>query len=167
MGTATTRTERAIGSWGFSASSWTFARPNDTTAYASGDIIGEGVAANAEFTVTQSGFRGVRITGASLLVNLASFTVAATRLHLFNDAPTALADNVALNVIAADRAKYLGYLDFGEPTDVGDIGFYSLDTLNIIRPLLSAKIYGWLETRAVFTPAANTSFTISLYTLDV
>jgi hypothetical protein len=167
MGTASIKTDYADSYGGSSASAWTFSRPADTTAYAVGDVIGETGGVNATFKVSE-GNRGVIITGAQLIVNATSFSVGAARLHLFNQAPTAIADNAAFDVIAGDRDKYLGFIEFAAPTDLGSTGFVSTDGLNIVRPLATGgTIWAQLETRTASTPSSAISKTIKLLTMDV
>jgi hypothetical protein len=103
----------------------TITRPANTTAYTAGDAIGVAdvsVAANAGSAIhelTEIGPAGGLILMlsmdlmpyvASVPAGMSSFTA-----HLFNAAPTAILDNAAYSLQAADRTKYLGSIAIGTP----------------------------------------------------
>jgi hypothetical protein len=89
------------------------------------------------------------------------------RLHLYNAAPTAIADNVAFNLISADRAKYMGYIDVDTIVDMGDTLWGQVDNVNLLCKTLSTTIYGVLETKGAFTPSSGTIKTVSLKVVGV
>lgn len=108
----------------------TFTRPANTTAYDPGDVIGAadvGTPANAgdaRFELTNIGPAGgyVFITDVLHRIDVAALPsgMGAFRLHFFNALPAAILDNAAFNLVAADRAKYLGYVQVNTPDDLGD-----------------------------------------------
>ena len=91
--------------------------------------------------------------------NMSTFT-----LHLFNAAPTAIADNTAWTLVSADKDKYLGSIEIDTPVDLGDVLVSHKDNINIKRKLAddSRTIYGQLVTDGGFTPTAEAVLDISL-----
>jgi hypothetical protein len=150
----------------------TITRPDNTTQYAVGDVVGTSPATNIEFTsVLPIGVNDGHfyITDAKLEVeksavpaNMSSFT-----LHLFDEAPTAIADNSAWTLLLADGGKYLGSIDFNTPEDLGTTLIMWVENINIKRKLAadSTSLYGQLVTNGNFTPAAEDVFNIQLETV--
>lgn len=141
-------------------------RPENTTAYAAQDVVGEAVASNLEFSGV-GGISGgiVLLTSVSLRIDSDAAVVAgAMRLHLFNAAPTPIADNSAFNILAKDRAKYLGYIDIPAPTRFDDTQYAQDDTIRKQVKLAkgSMTLYGVLETTGAFTPASAVVKTVKL-----
>jgi hypothetical protein len=91
------------------------------------------------------------------------------KLHLFNAAPTPIADNAAFNLIAADREKYLGAILIDVPIDIGNTLYVSMQDVNFQCKLADASntLYGVLTTDAVFTPSALCVKTLRIHTLGV
>ena len=145
---------------GFSASS-SQARPDNATPYTAGDVVGAAIT-NRSFAPINSSINAghIVITGAWLKYKAAGIISGMTtwRLHLYNAAPTNIADNAAYNMATADESKYLGYIEFPALEDLGDNLWRHVDNLNLKRKLAAASttIYGLLETVGGFTPAANT-----------
>lgn len=137
-------------------------RPADTTAYTALDVLGESPAANLVFTDVGS------VAGGHVIIMDVSFRQDVDaipsgqdgfRLHLFDAAPTAIADNAAFNLIAADRTKYLGSIDLESSLDLGDTLWSRSNNINFKCKLASASttLYGVLQTIAGFTPSASTA----------
>jgi hypothetical protein len=133
-------------------------RPDNATPYSIGDVIGTDPATNMTFanvcTVNGAGFI---ITGCNLEIDVSAIPAGMSgfRLHLFNAAPTAITDNLAFNLIAADRTKYLGYIELTTPIDLGDTLWSQNDNVNFKSKLAAAttSIYGVLETKTAYTPS--------------
>lgn len=146
----------------------TFAKTNSADAYTALDVVGPAVTANLTFAnVSATAGAQVIILGAKLraATNAVPATMGTFRLHIYNAAPTALADNAAFNLIDADVAKYQGYLTIGTPIDLGDNIWGQSDGVNLACKLAAASttLYGVLQTVNAFTPAnAATSKTITL-----
>jgi hypothetical protein len=144
-------------------------RPSNTTAYDAGDVIGAadtGTAANAGDAIwTFSGvpLRSV-LEGVALRVDLTAVTSGMTtfRLHLYSAAPTAILDNAAWDLIAGDRAAYLGYVDIPAPTDLGSTLWSQVDSANKRVVSTSDIMYGMLQTIGGYTPASATVYTVTL-----
>jgi hypothetical protein len=147
------------------------ARPADTTAYTAGDAIG---ATGGSAHLTFTGLGRPRADGVRLMLRSATLMIAATavpagmttlRLHLYTAAPDAIADNAVWDLSSAgDRLKYLGYIEFAAPTDLGSTLWSQLDGIN--KQLLlssSTQLVGVLQTVGGFTPAASTAFTVRLH----
>lgn len=141
-----------------------FARPADTTAYASGDIVANSTTAGSVVPVAFAdatagpGFPAI-IKRIQLLKSAASATNATFRVHLFTVAPTVTSGDNAAIVIATGAAGYLGQFDIASMqtfTD-GAAGFIAADV--VIR---KQTIYALLEARGAYTPASAETFTLSL-----
>jgi hypothetical protein len=143
-------------------------RPNNTTSYTALDVVGTDAATNISFDlvnrVPASGY--FIILGVSLLsdANAVPSGMGNFRLHLFSEAPTAITDNLAFNLIAADRTKYIGSIDIPTPTDLGDTLFSRVDNLNFVAKLASSAtaVIGVLQTLGAYTPSAQSVQTITL-----
>jgi hypothetical protein len=93
----------------------------------------------------------MRIRTASIPAGMTTF-----RLHLYSSAPTAITDNLAFNIIDADRSKYLGYIEFDTPVDLGDnILWTQKENINMVRKLASTSVFGCLQTVTGFTPTSG------------
>ena len=157
---------------GASKSSVTHTRPNNTTAYAIGDVVGTDPATNLSFSDVSTIAGGyVIITGVSLEIDVGSVPsgMSSFRLHLYDSAPTAITDNLAYNLPSADRSKYLGYIEIYAPSDLGDTLWVRVDNVNLLVKLAngSTTLYSMLETRAAYTPSAQAVKKVTLYCLEV
>lgn len=142
-------------------------RPADTTAYTALDVLGESPAANLVFTGVGSVAGGhVIIMGASYRQDIAGIPSGqgGFRLHLFDAAPTGIADNDAFNLIAADRTKYLGFIELSSSIDLGDTLWSRSNNINFKCKLAAASttLYGVLQTIAGFTPSTSTARSVCL-----
>lgn len=160
-------------------SGFTQTRPNNTTAYTALDVVGEDPAENMEFggigPEAEGAVNGkVLITHVALRMDRNSVPAGMTqfRLHLFNGSPTAIADNAAFNLIEADRDKYQGYIEIPTPLDLGDTiyndtegGYYPVRKEVSVNSI--GNLYGVLQTVGAYTPAASTSFNITLKAVSV
>jgi hypothetical protein len=148
----------------------TMTRPANTNTYTAGDVVGTAVAGTSimtfSMTPTPVGAHYI-IMGASLRIDLNAVpaTMQGFNLHLFSSAPTGIVDEDAFNVIAADRDKYLGAIQFDTPTDLGDTLYTQRDNLNIKRKLAndSDTIYGVLQTVGALVGASGTVHTVKLH----
>lgn len=154
------------------SSTSTITRPDNTTQYAIGDVIGTNPASNIEFKnilpgdVNDGHFyitdAKLEIEKSAVPANMSSFT-----LHLYNSAPTAIIDNSVWTLLLADGGKYLGSIDFNTPEDLGTTLIMWVENINIKRKLVDdvTSIYGQLVTNGNFTPAAEDVFNIQLETV--
>lgn len=145
----------------------TVTRAATTDAYTANDVVSTAAGANISFTNVLATPGGVfKVIGAKLRidVNAVPANMAGFKIHLFNAAPTAIADNAAFNLIEADRAKYLGNVAVTVPIDLGDTIFVSVDSLGLLGKLAasSTTLYAQLTTDGNYTPAASEVFTITL-----
>ena len=151
------------------SSSATVTRPNDTTAYNAGDVVGTNPATNIEFTnaMPVSGEHyyivglKIKIVKSSIPAGMTSFT-----LHLFSSAPTAIADNTAWTLLAVDADKYLGSITI-TPEDKGEVLVKWEDGVNMKRKLPSgaSSVFGQLVTDAGWTPASQDVIKLQLETI--
>jgi hypothetical protein len=142
------------------SSNVTITRPDNTTAYAAGDVVGTSPATNIEFeNILQTAGEHYYITDAKIEVilsavpaNMSTFT-----LHLYSSAPTSITDNNAWTLLAADGAKYLGSIVFTVPADLGTTLIRWETNINIKRKLASesTSIYGQLVTNGNYTPTSE------------
>lgn len=138
-------------------------RPNNTTAYAQSDLIANsetaGQVAPLEFGSDGSGFRAIR--QARLHKSGANTTNATFQLWLLSARPTVTnGDNGA---IAGNWSEsVVGVLEGSTVFAASDgvVGF--LDAPNNVAPLGVGKLYGLLEARGAYTPAAEEVFTLTL-----
>lgn len=156
-----------VQSVGFESSA-SFTRPDNATPYTALDVVGTDAATNMSFANIGSVAGGhFIITGVQFECDAAAVPAGmdSFRLHLYNAAPTAITDNLAFNIIGADRAKYLGFITINTPIDCGDTLFVNVDQLNFKRKLAAASttIYGVLQTVSGFTPAAQVVNKITIH----
>ena len=154
----------------------TFARGSALTTYTAGDVIGASAATNLTFADlgTFPG-RRLKVTDVSMEIDIATVPTGMTTsyLHLFDAQPTAIADNGAFNLIAADRSKYLGYVVVPTPETMGNtLWSQSSPTSPLSKNIQLASgvtsLYGVLQTvSGAFVGSANSSFTNSLTALEV
>lgn len=154
--------------WAINASA-TFTRPNDTTTYAGGDLVANSTTAGS---VTPMAFTVAPVPAGSFFVRRcrlyksgANVNNAAFRLHLWSVSPTpANGDNGAFST--SGSASYLGALDVPSMlafTDGAAGSGYPLVGSSITVKLSSGQIvYGLLEARGAYPPAASEVFTAVL-----
>jgi hypothetical protein len=147
-----------------------FTRPNDTTAYASGDLIASATAAGSvvplSFAVARTAGGSGMIRRARLRKTSAGLSNANFRLHLYR--------NVAITLAAGDNgawlsdqvANYMGAIDLvcDKAFSDGASGNGTPNTgseINFVLPSGTA-ILGLLEARAAYAPAALETFTLEL-----
>lgn len=140
-------------------------RPNDTTAYAIGDLIANtGAAVPIALPTAKSGLAN-RVR---LKVNDTAWKAATIRAHFFRDVPTvAVNDNGVLNAAetyAFTESNYLGYVEvtLSQQTSDGYVkGFAAFQFL--FETLTGASgLSALLEARTAVTPAASKVFTLAL-----
>jgi hypothetical protein len=106
-----------------------------------------------------------------LEIDIASVTSGMTqfKLHLFNAAPTAIADGTAWTLADADRAKYLGPILLDAPTDMGGTLISKTENVNFTAKLAAASttLYGMLETVGAFTATASAVKVVTLNVMGV
>lgn len=143
-------------------------RPADTVAYAIADAISNSTTSPTILTFTgmarTSGGSGY-ITKARAMTNQSGNTQR-LRLHLYNVAPTAVNDNAPQTVLYANRAGYVGTIDFTGLSTEGTGSDTAFSINNSPRlPFVtsgSASLFGMLETLDAFTPTSAQTFFIGL-----
>lgn len=148
-----------------------FTRPNDTTAYASADLVANSTTAGSVTPLTlraPAGMQMVKIWRAGITRSSTSITNAAFRVHFYADSPTvANGDNGALS---STISNYQGFIDVVTPTLAfsDDSKFHGIYVNNALAaPLVmpvdkDGKIYVLLEARGAYTPAAQEVFTVDV-----
>jgi hypothetical protein len=146
-----------------------FARPDNTTAYGAGDVVGTDPATNLTFLDMGVAGEELIILGARVLVKKETAALSLPpgcskfKLHLYSAAPTALVDNVAFALPYVDGDKYVGCITFSTPIDKGDVLFSQDDGINMPVNLASPNLYGILETVGAYTPTAKVVKVIELH----
>jgi hypothetical protein len=151
-----------------------FARPADTTAYASGDLVANSTTAGSvaalQFATAArvSGGTG-DVIAARITKSTNSVTNAAFRLHLFTVIPTftSAGDNSALSTVVVAAAKgYVGYIDITAMTGFSDVawGTGAPDSARQKLPFIAVAqiLYGFLEARGAYTPGNAETFDVSI-----
>jgi hypothetical protein len=143
-------------------------RANTVTPYSIGDVIGADPGVNIEFQNFGRAGQGFIILKAMLMVKVSAIPTGMSgfRLHLYNAAPTAIVDNLPMNLIAADRDKYIGYIEFGTPIDLGDTLISQVENLTVEDTMVTTSLYGVLETLGAYTPTASSVKEIRLFGVD-
>jgi hypothetical protein len=152
--------------------SGTQTRPDNTTPYSINDVVGTDAATNgtlANIAPVAGGAIlinsiGLRIDAAAIPSGMGNYAI-----HLFNAAPTAIADNAAWVLADADRAKYLGAITLNTPVDVGGTLWSQTDGINkkVQCAAASRTLYYQLQTLAAYTPTALVVKTVTVDALGV
>ena len=144
----------------------TFQRPNNTTQYAANDVVADSDSAPTINSITTDLKKqdSCMITNAKILIADGTNTnMLGFRLALYNAEPGTLTnDNASFNLAAADRAKFLGYVDIDAPIDFGDTVWGQTRNINHEITLVDGKIYFQLITLGTETPAAQANYTVYL-----
>lgn len=154
-------------------------RPDNTTAYTAGDVIGiadSGTPANAGSAIHT--LSGIGPSGGYILLQSAALLIANTsvpagmagfRIHLFSSSPTAALDNAAFDLASGDRAAYMGFFDLPTPADFGSTLYAQADYIGRQIKLAagSSSLFAEIETRGAYTPASATVYELRLSALEV
>jgi hypothetical protein len=143
----------------------TFARPANETPYAIGDSISTEAGAVGYWDLLPRGITSGYLIEVLGRVNQAAWT-ARIRLHLYDVAPPAIADNAALTLLWADRAKRIGRIDVGNFATAGTgsdmASGHWLDVPKRIhlptRVANAGRLYYRAECLDIQTPASGVAF---------
>ena len=148
-----------------------FARPNNTTAYALGQLVANSVTAGSVVpmqiplgNLAAVGHGITRITRARLFKSGTSPVNASFRIHLYQAAPTSAngdggawsTDNAANWLGNIDVASMLAFTDGCMGTGSATAGS------EMFLRLASGNVFALLEARAAYTPVANETFTLTV-----
>jgi hypothetical protein len=152
--------------------STTLARPADTNAYSATDAVSTSTTTPSVLTFTNVA-RNAQGSGYLVKANLMTnqkTNSARHRLHLFNIAPTAINDNAAQTLLWANRAGYVGSIDFAglatEDATASDaaVSINTSPRLPFVCAAGDRNLYGMLETLDAYTPASAQSYYVALTT---
>jgi hypothetical protein len=151
----------------------TISRPENTTAYTAGDVIGvaAAVAANAGSAILE--FGGVpayaMIDEVTLQIRLTAVISGMTtfRLHLYSSSPTAILDNAAWDLPAGDRAAYQGFVDIPTIADLGSTLWSQTTSVNKRIKTTSGVVYGLLQTIGAYTPSSADVHVVTIKVTEV
>ena len=156
----------------------TITRPSNTTAYTAGDVVGiadAGTPANAgsaihALTGVTASDRYVIVQEVQLLIHVAAVPsgMAGFRVHFYNESPTAILDNAAYDLVANDRAKWLGAVELPTPVDRGSTLVSSVTYPGNVLKLASGSttLYAQLETLGGFTPSSGAVKTLRVRLME-
>lgn len=167
-----------VGGQGVSVST-EFTRAANATAYTAKDVVGPAVTANLVFTNVGRVVGGTGyIVGARLMTTDTGVSTVKTRLHLYAEAPTAIADNAAFTLLYANRLKRIGFIDFPalDTEAAGSDAYNSILVPGQLSPSTKGQLplwftcaaadrnlYGVLETLdAIATPVSGSTWTVVL-----
>lgn len=139
-------------------------RPSNADIYAINDVVGNtgtpavGVLTDFFSANGASGYLAKFELWTSQAANVAPY-----RIHLFNAAPTAIADNAAFTLLYADIPKYLGYIDISNMSQEGGSSTAALGLwtgqLLLKAAVDSRNLHYVITTKAAFTPASAQTYT--------
>lgn len=149
-----------------------FTRPNDTTAYASGDLVANNTTAGSvvplSLTLLNPSQTQAVVRRVKLLKSGTTATNGQFRVHFYSASPTvANGDNGAWSSNKA--ANYYGSIDVTVSAfsdGCMGVGAATAGAEVVINPVAGSTIYCLLEARAAYTPAAQETFTLSVECLD-
>lgn len=151
-----------------------YTRPADTNVYVANDVIANSTSAPANLTIATGMKKGSSILITSARIRIDGHTSIPTgmgnfRVALFNSAPTAINDNAAFDVIDADKAKLLDYIDIDTPILLKSRLWGRKNSINSHIKLLdtSATFYAQLITLGGYTPVSGVLYTIFLGCMEL
>ena len=145
--------------------SFEITRPANTTDYAVGDVIANSDSAPVLPYVEISDAAGIGLMLAQVRIqtNNTAFAGATIRLHVYTDEVTAINDNAAFQMLYANAAKRVGYIDVtldaanaGSTDSVAGINNFD----KLMLQTAKRKLYFMPEIRTVKTPASGQKFMV-------
>jgi len=143
----------------------TITRPNDTNAYASGDLIANSTTAASVVAPTFSApsfGRDLEIARCKLTKSAGPVANGSFRLHFFSGTVTVTTNGDNAAFTPTSLALYLGSLDVTIASPLGGWGVSADASQNVIWTPAAASdaLNVLLEARAAYVPTANEVFTI-------
>lgn len=145
-----------------------FTRPNDTTAYAAGDLVANSTTAGSVVPLEiVAGNNGETIMLRRMIFRKSGSTTtnAAFRVHVFTAAPTVSNGDNGVLTIATGAANYIGTFSIGAVRGMTDgvVGFGLPDIGADVAAVLGSagKLFCLVEALAAYTPATGETFTIT------
>jgi hypothetical protein len=146
-------------------------RPSNTTAYATGDVLGD-TGGSAILTLSNFGPTAgfVLIQSVSLVFSDSSVPsgMSSFRVHFYSATPTAIADNAGFDLAAGERASYVGFVDLPAPQDFGSTLYSQVDYPGRLVKLAAAStgVFAEIETRGGYTPASASTVELRVNTFE-
>jgi len=141
-------------------SSSSFTRPNDTTAYGSGDLVANSTTAGSVSPLTFTFPGNAAISRVKLKKSGATPTNANFTLHLYQNSPTVTnGDNGSF---ASTESGWLASIALDATTSLGSDANSTSNSFSV-PVVASGTVYGLLRAAAAYTPAAQEVFTVTLY----
>ena len=143
-----------------------FTRPNDTTTYASGDLIANSTTAGSvvpiNFGVTPRLGHGLFINRVKITKTAGPVANGTVRCHFFDDVAVAVTNGDNAAFAPTTSASYIGYLEAVFSSTLAAWGFATADSQRPVwSPAASGDIlYGLIEARAAYVPTAQEVWTV-------
>jgi hypothetical protein len=140
-------------------------RPNDSTAYTAGDVVGAAAAALVFPNMGPAGGE-IMLTSATLEIDVTAIPSGMTTftLRLYSvTPPSAYADNAAWDLGSGDLASYLGHIALGAPADLGSTLRIAADGINKQVKLAGTSLFAYLCSDGGYTPSALAVKVIGLH----
>lgn len=154
---------------GGSGASVSFTRPNNTTAYGAGAVLGPSTSTTAALEFTNMG----PSTGGEIMLTTSNFEIDVSSipsgmtsfvLHFYSSTPpSAYADGATFDLPSGDRSVYLGNVNIGSPVDLGSTLYVNTTQLNQQLTLTGSSLFAYLVTTTGYTPTAQAEKKITLH----
>jgi hypothetical protein len=155
----------------------TFTRPNNTTAYAAGQLVANNTVAASvvpfKFQLGNTFPQGmIRLTRARLWKSGVSVANASFRLMLFQSQPTVVTtgDGGVFASVVNDSQDWLGNIDITSMLAFTDgaagTGSFPAGSEGFIRWKTGSIMYGLLMAQGAYTPVANEQFICTIEEVD-
>jgi hypothetical protein len=142
----------------------TFTRPNDTTTYASGDLVANNTTAAsvAAMTFATPSFgRDTLIRRCKISKSAGPVANGSFRAHFFSGTVTVTTNGDNAAFTPTSMALYLGFIDVNMSSPLSGWGFATDDGAVVWTPQASTDFLNCLlEARAAYVPTANEIFTV-------
>ena len=154
---------------GASGASVSFTRPNNTTAYSAGAVLGSSTSTTAalEFTIMGPSTGGeIMLTTSNFEIDVNSIPSGMTSfvLHFYSSTPpSAYADGATFDLPSGDRSVYLGNINIGTPVDLGSTLYVNTPQINQQVSLTGSSLFAYLVTVTGYTPTAQAAKKITLH----
>jgi hypothetical protein len=151
------------------ATSSSFTRPANTTAYAAQAVVSDSTTAATVLTFTSAGRANGRsgiILSARHIKQSTTTSGATYRIYLYTVAPTAINDGSQFTLLYATRASQIGYIDFnhvggGTGSDL-TVGLTTFTNLPFTCDAVSSSLFGILTVTQAYTPTSGEQHFVEL-----
>ncbi|WP_315731654.1 MULTISPECIES: hypothetical protein [unclassified Bradyrhizobium] len=152
-----------------------FTRPNNTTAYASGQLVANSTTAGSVVPMSfvlgnQFPMGNFRLTRARLVKSGTTVTNATFRIMLYQAAAPTVTNGDGGAYLSTGAANWLGNIDVTSMLAFSDgaagTGSFPAGSEAFIRCTTGSTVYALLMAQGAYAPAANEVFTLTIEELD-